>query len=166
MKLSSRASAIRGDDYQHTIGWYWACETLRDPDIVSIAIEDASGGAFDDIVIRQHQGPDLYIQVKSSTSGNTIVDLSWLMKPATAKGQSPLQHFFDTYQAVSKTGGEFGLEFWTNRGYDHRSRLFGELFDKKHDGVDPVSWTPDPGVRPGEGGPDGSTVEVSAGVPS
>lgn len=108
---------------------------LRDPDITSIAIEDASGGAFDDIVIRQHQGPDTYIQVKSSTSGNTIVDLSWLMKPATPQGQSPLQHFFDTYQTVSETGGEFRLEFWTNRGYDHRSRLFGELFDKKHEKV-------------------------------
>ena len=33
-------------------------------------------------------------------------------------------------------------------------------------GVDPFSWTPDPGMGPGEGGPDGSSIEVSRGVPS
>ncbi len=33
-------------------------------------------------------------------------------------------------------------------------------------GVDPVSWTPDPGMSPGEGGPDGSSIEVSRGVPA
>jgi hypothetical protein len=33
-------------------------------------------------------------------------------------------------------------------------------------GVDPVWWTLDSGVRPGEGVPDGASVEVSGGVPA
>ena len=135
MSLQARASAIRGDDYQHVIGWYWACQMLRDPDIASVAIEDPSGGAFDDIVICRRTNPDTYIQVKSSTSGNTIIDLAWLMKAATQNGRSPLQHFYDTYAQLVKGGEEVVLEFWTNRGYDHRSRVFGKLFDKKHEKV-------------------------------
>lgn len=135
MSLSARASAIRGDDYQHAIGWYWACELMRDPNIVSVSIEDASGGAFDDIVVRRRQGPDTYIQVKSSTSGDTIVDIEWLTTPSTEGGRSPLQHFFATYLQLVEGGGEFNLEMWTNRGYDHRTRLFGKLFDRKAESV-------------------------------
>jgi hypothetical protein len=33
-------------------------------------------------------------------------------------------------------------------------------------GVDPLWWTPDSGVRPGEGVPDGASVEVPGGVPA
>ena len=44
MTLTPRAAAIRGDDYQHAIGWFWACEMLRDPDIETVTIEDPAGG--------------------------------------------------------------------------------------------------------------------------
>lgn len=140
MSLPSRAAAIRGDDYQHAIGWYWACEMLVDAEIVSVSIEDQSGGSFDDVVIRRRSGADTYIQVKSSNYGNTIVDLEWLTTPATARGRSPLQHFFDTYSDLVGSGTDFGLEFWTNRGFDHRSQLFGKLLDRKFDTIDTVRF--------------------------
>ena len=41
-----------------------------------------------------------------------------------------------------------------------------ELMEFAGAGVDPLWWTPDPGMRPGEGGPDGSSIEVSRGVPA
>ncbi len=135
VSLSARASAIRGDDYQHTIGWYWACKMLCNPDIVSVSIEDASGGAFDDVVIRRLTGPDTYIQVKSSTSGDKVGDINWLTTPATARGRSPLQHFFATFLQLSEGNIEFRLEMWTNRRYDDRSGLFGKFFDNKSEKV-------------------------------
>jgi hypothetical protein len=52
MSLAPRAAAIRGDGYQHAIGWYWACQALDDPGIVFVSIEDAAGGYFDDVVVR------------------------------------------------------------------------------------------------------------------
>ena len=136
MVLRPRAAAIRGDDYQHAVGWYWACEMLADPDIDSVTIEDASAGSFDDVVVRRRSGTTRYIQVKSSNYGNVVVDQEWLLTPATAKGRSPLQHFHHTYLALRSEGGPFTLELWTNRGFDHTNPLLGELLDQKHDRID------------------------------
>ena len=52
MTLPARAASIRGDDYQHVIGLYNAGRILTDPELESVSIEDADGGAFDDAVVR------------------------------------------------------------------------------------------------------------------
>lgn len=141
MVLRPRAAAIRGDDYQHAVGWYWACEMLVDPDIESVTIEDPGAGSFDDVVVRWRSGTTRYIQVKSSNYGNVVVDQEWLLAPATAKGRSPLQHFYDTCHALRSEGGTFTLELWTNRGFDHANPLLGELLDQKHDRIDTARLT-------------------------
>lgn len=136
MTLPARAAAIRGDDYQHAIGWYWTCRMLHDPSIDSVTIEHPSGGYFDDVVVRRHQGHDTYIQAKSSNYGNVVVDRAWLLGAATPKGRSPLQHFFATYLALNETGRQFSLELWTNRGFDNANPLLGKLLDQKSDRID------------------------------
>ena len=136
MSLPARAAAIRGDDYQHAIAWYWACEMIRDCTIASVAIEDAAGGAFDDIVVRRKNGPHTYIQAKSSNFGNTVVDQDWLFTARSKKGQSPLQRFYGTCLERAANDEEFTLELWTHRGFDHGNKLLGKLLDKKFDAID------------------------------
>lgn len=141
MGLRPRAAAIRGDDYQHAVGWYWACEMLADPEIDSVTIEDPSAGSFDDVVVRRRSGTARYIQVKSSNYGNVVVDQEWLLTPATAKGSSPIQHFHHTYLALRSEGRPFTLELWTNRGFDYTNPLLGGLLDQKHDRIDTARLT-------------------------
>lgn len=135
MSLAPRAAAIRGDDYQHAIGWYWVCEMLVEPQITSVAIEDPLGGAFDDIVVRRADGHDTYIQAKSSNFGDKVVDQQWLFSVRSEKGRSPLQHFYDTYVGRVQDGKDFTLEVWTNRGFDHRNKLLGELLEQKSETI-------------------------------
>ena len=136
MSLSARAAAIRGDDYQHAIAWYWACEMIRDRSIASVAIEDAAGGAFDDIIVRRASGSDTYIQAKSSNYGDTVVDQDWLFAARSENGRSPLQRFYATYAQRVAEDDEFTLELWTHRGFDHKHKLLGKLLDKKFDTID------------------------------
>jgi hypothetical protein len=131
MTLAPRAAAIRGDDYQHAVGWVAACQALNDPDVESVSIEDAGGGHFDDVVTRRRSGPDVYIQVKSSNSGNVIIDESWLITPATIGGRSPLQHFHDTWRDLTGRQRPFELVLLTNRAFDHHDPTLGSLRDLK-----------------------------------
>ena len=135
MGLPPRAAAIRGDNYQHTIGWYWVCQMLRDRDSEGVSSEDAGGGYFDDVLVRRRWGANTCIQAKSSNYGNVIVDREWLLTPKTPNGRSPLEHFYDTYAEFTAAGKPFSLELWTNRGFDHRSPLLGKLLDQKSDKI-------------------------------
>jgi CBASS immunity sensor of nucleotide second messenger signals len=130
--MRPRAAAVRGDDYQHAIGWVWACRALNDPDIMSITIEDAGGGAFDDIVIRRRPGLETtYLQVKTSNYGSGVVDEQWLTTKVTPNGRSPLQHFHMTWKQLAVTGDPYELAVVTNRQYDHDDPLLGDLRDIK-----------------------------------
>jgi SMODS-associated and fused to various effectors sensor domain len=129
MSLPARAAAIRGDDYQHAVGWVAACQALCDPDIQSVSIEDAGGGHFDDVVTRRRIAHDTYIQVKSSNSGDVIIDDNWLLTPASKTGRSPLQHFYNTWHDLTLRGQPFDLILLTNRGFDHQHPLLGPLRD-------------------------------------
>jgi hypothetical protein len=135
VSLPPRAAAIRGDDYQHAVGWYWACQALDDPDIASVSVEDAAGGHFDDVVVRYRQGPDLYWQVKSSNYGSVIVDGTWLLTPATRTGRSPLQHFHATWRQLHAAGKPFELALLTNRGFDPADAIL-RLRDLKTEKID------------------------------
>lgn len=118
MTLPARAAALRGDDYQHLIGWYWACQALVEPDIVSVSVEDAAGGAFDDIVVLRHAGRSSYEQIKSSNTDETVVEAAWLINPATAAGKSPLQHFHATWAAHRHESPQPVFRLVTNRTFD------------------------------------------------
>lgn len=140
MSLPPRAAAIRGDDYQHVIGWYWACRALDNPDIVYVSVEDAVGGYFDDVVVRYRQGPDHYWQVKSSNYGSVVVDETWLLTPVTRAGHSPLQHFHATWRQLRAAGKPFELTLLTNRGFDPADPIL-RLRDLKTEKIDIASLT-------------------------
>ncbi len=135
MKLSPQAATVRGADYHHAVAWLWACRMLQAPEtILSVSVEDAEGGAFDDVVVRRAGGGDIYIQAKSSNYGDKIIDGDWLLTAAPG-GKSPLRRFYETYFRLSETGERFRLELWTNRGFDHANPLLGRLLDRKHDKI-------------------------------
>lgn len=135
MTLPARAAALRGDDYQHAIGWWWACKALDDPNIASVSIEDKDGGSFDDIVVRRTNNPSVYWQVKSSNYGNIVVDEGWLFNSSSEKGKSALQHFHHTWRRLRQIAEPFELALVTNRGYDGGHPILGDLRDLQNDAV-------------------------------
>ena len=137
LTLAPQAAMLRGNDYQHAIAWLWICRMLSHPDrIASVAVEDPAGGAFDDVVVRRHFGPDLYIQAKSSNHGSSTIDRDWLLETGSPAARSYLQRFYSTFRDLEKTTDRFVLELWTNRGFDRQNPLLGELRDLKHDRID------------------------------
>lgn len=137
MSLAAHAAAVRGDDFQHALGWLRACELLLDPYAVSVSIEDVGGGQFDDVVTRREGGrPHLYEQAKSSVHGDVVVSTLWLTTAKSKKGQSPLQHYFGTWQMLQAAGRPFDLAFVTNRSFDPKDPLLGSLRDLKSEKID------------------------------
>ncbi|MXW27298.1 MAG: hypothetical protein F4Z80_00100 [Chloroflexi bacterium] len=137
MSLTPQAAFVRGSDYHHAIAWYWACRMLSAPDrIASVSVEDSSGGAFDDIVVRGYGGHHIFIQAKSSNFGDVIVGDEFLLQKG-AGGSSPLMRFFESFKRLREIepGETFALELWTNRGFDHDHPLLGKLLDLKHDRI-------------------------------
>ena len=98
--LPARAAAVRGDDFQYTLGWFHACQALLDPNIISVSIEDADARSFDDIAVLRQDGRHLYRQAKNSNYGNVPLSEDWLLG-STGKGKPPLQHYYDSWTAVS-----------------------------------------------------------------
>lgn len=136
MTLPAQAALLRGSNYHLAIGWLWACKMLHGPErILAVSVEDAAGGAFDDIVVRRAVGRDLYIQSKSSNYADVIIDGEWLLTPVTAGGRSPLERFYGTYFDLVAAGRTFSLELWTNRGFDHDNPLLGDLLDLRYDRI-------------------------------
>lgn len=123
MTLSARAAAVRGDDFQYTLGWYHACNALTDSGILSVSIEDAGAGAgsFDDIVVRRSNGQHLFQQAKNSNYSDVAVTEKWLLT-ATGAGKSPLQHYFDTWTQLRDDGSP-SFELITTRGLDQTDPL-------------------------------------------
>ena len=133
MSLPSQAAPLRGSNYHFAIGWLWACQMLCDPArFLTVSVEDAAGGAFDDVVVRRRVDRDLYLQSKSSNYGDVVVDSEWLLTSTSAEGSSPLQRFYGTFGGLVAAGGAFSLELWTNRGFDHEDPLLGSLLDGRH----------------------------------
>lgn len=118
MTLPARAAALRGDDYQHIIGWYWACQALIDADIISVSVEDAAGGSFDDLVVLRRAGRSSYEQIKSSNTDETVIDNAWLTSAVTDNGKSPLQHFHATWATHRSESPKPEFRFVTNRAFD------------------------------------------------
>jgi hypothetical protein len=118
----ARAAVLHGDDYQHIIGLYHALKVVVETDFDSVSIEDADGGAFDDVVVRPTATsavPAKYIQVKTGMYNNVVIDSDWLTKTRTPRGKSPLQHFYKTWSDRVADGSPFELEMFSNKNYDH-----------------------------------------------
>ena len=149
MTLPARAASIRGDDYQHVIGLYNAGRILTDPELESVSIEDADGGAFDDAVVRATASSGRaheYNQVKSGVYRETVIDNDWLVKTRTVRSKSPLQHFHRTWVDVTAKGEPFILRLVSNKNFDHNDPILGlidNLTDRiprwKLDGLGPNS---------------------------
>ena len=150
--LSPQAAILRGGHYQHAIGWMWVCRMLHGPDrIASVSFEDRDSGAFDDVVVRRHREPHLYIQAKSSNFGGKPVNSEWLLEGKTTTRSSPLQRFYSTFQQLAQAGERFDLELDTNRAFDPRDPLLGPLQDRKHGRIDTRQMlAASPGSKPGK----------------
>lgn len=130
MTLAPHAAVLRGDDYHHAVALHHACRMLTDNRLDSISIEDARGGAFDDIVIRMRPAtglPHEYIQVKSSNYRDVVINETWLFTAKTRTGKSPLQRFHATWRALTATGEPFCLNLLSNRNYDHTDDLLRRI---------------------------------------
>jgi hypothetical protein len=136
MTLPARAAAVRGDDYQYAIAWNYAVAALRDEDVLSVSVEDKGAGHFDDVVVRRRTRPSEFRQVKSSNYGNVVVGEMWLTTPVSAKGASPLAHFFATWRDLVTARDPCVLEFMTNRGFPPDDPLLGEPRDLSTGKVD------------------------------
>lgn len=116
MSLPFRAAAVRGDDFQYTLGWYQACVAITEPGVDTVEIEDRDAGSYDDVVTRRHDGRHLFQQVKNSNYSDVVINEIWLLT-ATGGGRSPLQHFYDSW-AVLRTNGTPEFQLVANRGLD------------------------------------------------
>ncbi len=121
MTLAARAAAVRGDDFQYTLGWYQACQAIAAPGYLSVSIEDAGAGSFDDIVVKRHDGRHGYQQAKNSNYSDVVISETWLLS-ASDNGTSPLQHFYDTWARLRHDGTP-SFELIANRGLDHHHPL-------------------------------------------
>lgn len=140
MTMPARGAAIRGDDYQHIIGLFHAARVLTTPDLESISIEDADGGAFDDIVVRATASsglPHEYFQVKSGVYRESVIDNKWLTTTRTPKGKSPLYHLYRTWIDLRAKGELFELRLISNKNYDHNDPVL-KLIDNLTDKIDAV----------------------------
>lgn len=119
MTTAPHAAAVRGDDYQFVIGWYWACRALTELNVQSVSLEDAGAGHFDDLVVRYHSGAASYKQVKSSNAADVVITEDWLTTAVTPTGKSPLQHFYSTWKSLHEENANSDFAIVTNRGLDH-----------------------------------------------
>jgi hypothetical protein len=122
VNLPARAAAVRGDDFQYTLGWYWACTALSEPGYESVSVEDSGAGSFDDVVVLRHDGNHRYQQAKNSNYSAVVIDEKWLLTASSTKGKSPLRHYYDTWQTLRATGTPT-FELITTRGMDANDPL-------------------------------------------
>ena len=122
MSIPAHGAIVRGDDYHYAIGLYRAAQVLTEATYESVSVEDANGGAFDDIVLRATDSsgvPHEYDQVKSGVYLEAAIDNDWLLKQRTERGKSPLQHFYATWESLTAQGRPFVLRLMSNKNFDH-----------------------------------------------
>lgn len=138
MSLPARAAAVRGDDFQYTLGWHAACQAITEPGIISVHVEDPGAGSYDDIVTRRHDGSHQYRQAKNSNHSDVAIDEKWLLE-ATGNGMSPLAHFYATWNRL-RSDGTPTFELLANRGIDPKDPLL-KLRDRNTNLLVPMAAT-------------------------
>jgi hypothetical protein len=115
--LSSSGARIRGDDYQHLIGWTQMLRALQPGSgIESIGIEDPEAGSADDVTVYNADGTADWYQAKSAVDAREPATIDWLMAPSRNQGASILQRLFQTW--ASRSAGSTRIIFLTNRQLD------------------------------------------------
>lgn len=148
MVLASHAAIVRGDDYHFYFGWLCVSRALKDPDVVSISVEDPDSGSFDDVVVRRSNGRSEYFQLKSSNSAGSIIDDDWLMTKSSPTARSTLQKLFATWSDLHRTApGTFAIV--TNKGLDPNHPLL-QLKDNQSDTIGPALRKATPMSKPGK----------------
>ncbi|WP_437953754.1 SAVED domain-containing protein [Sorangium sp. So ce296] len=87
-------------------------------DIVGVEIEAKNAGNVDDVVVRRRAAADEHYQVKYSVDGRHPIDQAWWVTPATSKGKSPLQRFWQSWRTLSRDGQRPHMGLYTNRPID------------------------------------------------
>lgn len=94
---SATGARIIGDDLQFLIGWYW-CLAMLQPNagIQSVALEAASIGNLDDVVVTFQDGATIFHQVKGTVSAERLANSEWLLDRGKAK-KSLLEKLYDAW---------------------------------------------------------------------
>lgn len=119
MSLSAAGAALQGHDYQHLFAWYHALRALNPAeDVLGIEVEAKNAGNVDDVVVRRRAAADEHYQVKYSVDGRHPIDQAWWVTPATTKGKSPLQRFWQSFRTLSRDRQRPHMGLYTNRPLD------------------------------------------------
>jgi len=114
--LSPSGARIRGDEYQHLIGWLQVVRALLpDSGVTKIGIEDPDAGNADDVTIYKNNEPSDFSQIKSAVDGQKFADADWLMALSKADGPSILQGLFKVWKQRHDLGSTIRIAFYTNR---------------------------------------------------
>jgi hypothetical protein len=116
---SPSGARLTGDDTQHAVAWYHALRAL-DPraQITSVAVEAASAGNVDDVVVQYQVGPADYLQVKASAAAGTPATVHWLMANTPTGGPGILRKFHQAHTAFTAAGRPGRLQLITTRSMD------------------------------------------------
>ena len=114
--LSSSGARIRGDEYQHLIGWIQVIRAiLPNSNVVEVGIEDPDAGNADDVTIYKSNGPNEFFQIKSAVDGRGIANIDWLMQPSKTGGPSIIKGLFNIWNQHDALGSKIKIFFFTNR---------------------------------------------------
>jgi hypothetical protein len=130
VSIPAHGAIVRGDDYHYAIALHRAAQVLTDPTYESVSVEDAGGGAFDDIVLRTTASsgqPDEYDQVKSGVYLEAVIDSDWLLNQRTERSKSPLQHFYGTWNDLTANAEPFMLRLTSNKNFDNTDPLLRNI---------------------------------------
>lgn len=114
--LSSSGARIRGDSYQHMVGWIQVLRAiLPNSGVLEIGIEDPDGGNADDVTVYKADGRHDFFQIKSAVDGQKTACVAWLMEPSKTGGPSIVQGLFNVWKRYKSSGSEVRITFYTNR---------------------------------------------------
>lgn len=114
--LSSSGARVRGDEYQHLIGWIQVIRAvLPNSNVNEVGIEDPDAGNADDITIYKSSGSNEFFQIKSAVDGREIANIDWLMRSSKTGGLSIIKGLFDIWNQHNVSGSRLKITFFTNR---------------------------------------------------
>ena len=114
--LSPSGARIRGDEYQHLIGWIQVvCAVLPNSNVIEVGIEDPDAGNADDVTIYKSSGPKEFFQIKSAVDGRETANIDWLIRPSKTGGPSIIKGLFDIWNQHNVSGSKLKITFFTNR---------------------------------------------------
>lgn len=121
---SASGVRIAGDRYQWLVAWQACVTVLRDAatgsanPAVSVEVEADHAGNLDDVIIRHHQPPHSYKQVKYAVDSSSPVNAGYLTAPSRTGGPSILRKIATAWRQLTSAGEPVELAIVTNRAPD------------------------------------------------